>query len=394
LIGVIPVITTAANALYVQRLLSVSDGLSAHQKYQSVSDVQTKSGSKLLSNDVAIPFTSENMNKPSLSKMAAEYFPAIQYDAQLSCFDKEQIKKIGVVVFKAFLDPTEGNKVNFSAVESFVGELDRNSRNPATGSSNFIDNIVNSNSEYIYLFSNIQLSTLSGIDIFIAPNQTMADLGLNSNDTAKTISLSTMNSGIEKCFNKVASIEEKDIDIVCDAGLANIAQFIKTCRNESGTYDVCGSSNNLDKAWSCTSKDDVLQWRSILGKYDNFCKYTRKDCMFIADGPRPLVLNGQQKIIRATKPGNTIDENILPYVQNITGVNTNYGAGYMDWFLVADEFSGEQFWCPPSIKAMGVYINTDLKYNYWDAPAGLNRGIIQALDCAFSPSIKQAGIIY
>jgi uncharacterized protein len=43
---------------------------------------------------------------------------------------------------------------------------------------------------------------------------------------------------------------------------------------------------------------------------------------------------------------------------------------------------------------MGVYINTDLNFNYWDAPAGLNRGVIQALDCAFSPTVKQAGSFY
>jgi phage tail sheath protein FI len=116
--------------------------------------------------------------------------------------------------------------------------------------------------------------------------------------------------------------------------------------------------------------------------------------MFIADGPRPMVLQGQKKIVRPTKPENTIDANILPFVKYATGLNTNYGAGYLDWFQVTDEFSGDEFWCPPSIKAMGVYINTDLNFNFWDAPAGLNRGVIQALDTAFSPTIKQAGSIY
>jgi phage tail sheath protein FI len=116
--------------------------------------------------------------------------------------------------------------------------------------------------------------------------------------------------------------------------------------------------------------------------------------MFIADGPRPMVLQGQKKIVRPSKPSNTIDANILPFVKYATGLNTNYGAGYLDWFQITDEFSGDEFWCPPSIKAMGVYINTDLNFNYWDAPAGLNRGVIQALDTAFSPTIKQAGSIY
>ena len=43
---------------------------------------------------------------------------------------------------------------------------------------------------------------------------------------------------------------------------------------------------------------------------------------------------------------------------------------------------------------MGVYLNTDNNFNYWDAPAGLNRGIVNALDVAFSPTTEQAGPMY
>ena len=116
--------------------------------------------------------------------------------------------------------------------------------------------------------------------------------------------------------------------------------------------------------------------------------------MFIADGLRPLVISGQKKVVRESKPKNSIDVNILPYIKNFMGLNTSYGAGYLDWFQIADEFTGDLFWCPPSIKAMGSYIYTDLNFNYWDAPAGLTRGIIAAVDVAFSPTPKQAGAIY
>ena len=75
-------------------------------------------------------------------------------------------------------------------------------------------------------------------------------------------------------------------------------------------------------------------------------------------------------------------------------MNTSYGAGYLDWFEQADDYTGDFFWCPPSIKATGIYINTDLNYDYWLAPAGLTRGIIAATDVAFSPNGKQAGAIY
>lgn len=116
--------------------------------------------------------------------------------------------------------------------------------------------------------------------------------------------------------------------------------------------------------------------------------------MFIADGLRPLVLQGNKKIVRSTAPNNTIDSNILPYVKWLTGLNTSYGAGYIDWFEVADDYSGDTLWLPPSIKAAGIYINTDINFNYWDAPAGLNRGVVSATDVSFSPTVAQAGTIY
>jgi hypothetical protein len=146
--------------------------------------------------------------------------------------------------------------------------------------------------------------------------------------------------------------------------------------------------------WKCQSNNDIKIWKTIIQKIDTFCKNVRKDCMFITECPRPLVLTGNKKIVRPTKPKNNVDVNILPYVKWITGLNTNYGAGYIDWFEVADEFTGNFIWLPPSIKAMGVYINTDINFNYWDAPAGLNRGKISATDVAFSPTAKQAGSIY
>ena len=52
-------------------------------------------------------------------------------------------------------------------------------------------------------------------------------------------------------------------------------------------------------------------------------------------------------------------------------------------------------WLPPSIKAAGLYIYTDIYYNKWDAPAGMARGrVSNVVDCAFSPSQKEAEKLY
>ena len=69
-------------------------------------------------------------------------------------FDRDHLKKIGVVVYKMFVDPSENNKVNFEPVEAYAGSLGRNDKDPTTGVTTFIDTIINSQSQYINFFSN------------------------------------------------------------------------------------------------------------------------------------------------------------------------------------------------------------------------------------------------
>ena len=63
----------------------------------------------------------------SVSRTAASYFPLINfYNAEH--FDKDNLKNIGIVVFKAFRDTSNMGKIGFQVLESFVGSLDRNAR--------------------------------------------------------------------------------------------------------------------------------------------------------------------------------------------------------------------------------------------------------------------------
>ena len=428
----------------------------------------------------------------TLSRQANEMFPTISYDGEH--FDRTHLKKIGIVVYKMFLDPAEGNKISFQMVEAYAGSLCKDDKDPNTGVTTFIDTIVNSQSKYINVFSNCfsspakkkeyqqdldmlvvqpgsshadQLEAVIekvkdfpkvidlvaealGLDKFstnmikdIAENvdtlkeiidQVAADSETSEDDgrtlrdikeqliaicekvnvyksvttpslgfyeamTREDISISkSLYDGMNKCFQKAEDVNQFDIDIVPDAGLANIASYLKALYGDKGQYDlqvVDDLGNSMLGLWRCDSNNAAVKtWKTVEQKLDNFCKNVRKDCMFIADGPRPLVLAGQKKIVRSTKPANTIDADIVPNLKYITGLNTSYGACYVDWFEQADDYSGDFFWCPPSIKAMGVYVNTDVNYNYWDAPAGLNRGVIAATDVAFSPTIKQAGMFY
>lgn len=401
IVGIIPVITTAANALYAQALLETGD--SAISRYNAIKTAETLQDlPKYLpftidNADAAVPFDSDNAEIYTVSQMVAASFPSISFTDD-GTIDRQNLKKIGVVVLRAFLDPGEGNKVNYDIVEAYAGELDKNAVDPNTGATTFIDTLINTQSEYIEFYSNCFNQTATRkkyeeADLFVIPPQKAGVLGFYEEMTKKNISLTdSILKALPLVWEKNEDINEKQIDIVCDAGVSNIAQFIKSCfAGRAGEYDPASEYASLFKL---RSKEDTKTWRDVLAMYDNFCKNIRKDCMFVADGPRPFCLTGNKKIVRPSKPSNTVDGNILPMLKYITGVNTNYGAGYCDWFEKADEFSGDYFWCPPSIQAMGVYLNTDINHDFWMAPAGLNRGVVAALDVAFNPTMRQSNEIY
>ena len=342
----------------------------------------------------------------TLAQEANTFFPTIDFEDDK--FDRTNLRKIGVVVYKMYLDSSEGNKINYEPVEAFAGSLCRDDADPNTGTTTFIDKVVNTNSEYICLFSNC-FNTAAGkklyqdLDLLVVDrdaNCITPSLGFTSPMTSKKISVAkSIYDGMNTSMNRVANVDRFQIDVVPDAGLANIASYIAAIFGDAaGEYDLAITDevgNSLLGLWKTNATNTATKtWKAVEQRLDNFCRKIRKDCMFIADGPRPLSLAGQKKVVRDSKPDSSIDKDILPYVKLFSGLNTSYGAGYLGWFEQADDYSGELFWCPPSVKAMGIYINTDVNYNYWDAPAGLNRGIVSATDVSFSPTQAQAGSIY
>lgn len=400
-IGVVPVITTAANAMFTQMLLAEN---ARAENFRVISEINTLdlssagvSGYGELSNftivqdDIAIKFggtgtivsDSQAALCDSITSRANAYFPAITLIDDK--FDREFLKHIGVVVFKAYIDPTANNKINFEVAESFVGTLDPLGKDPASGINNFIDTVVNTQSSCIRIFSNAKPA--DDVDILFVQNQPTGSLGFYESMAEKKISFASLISGLNKIFDRNAYINEKEIDIVLDGGVSTIASFLSG--DTATVFDPCAVGHS-----QFTLQKGKANWKAVLEKLDNFCKNTRKDCMFVADGMRQFCLDGKRKIVRPSKPSNTIDTKIIPNLLSMQVLNTNYGAGYCDWFEVVDEFSGNTFWCPPSIKAMGVYINTDKTSNFWDAPAGINRGLVSASDIAFNPTVAQAGPIY
>jgi hypothetical protein len=411
-LGLLPVITTASNAMYYQSIITNSalnfkeyNALSAVRNIRTQENADVKYHHSGLNNDSSsnIGFTdslgSEDMvdeRQTTVSTTAASFFPNIQVvNGKLV---RKHLKDIGVVVFKMEVDKSLDYKVAITPVESFVGSLNRLEIDEDTKQNRFIDNIVNDNSKYINLFSNVNFSThndtqLTNVDLaslFVIANQEATSLGFYSKDCKKQISLQdSIYNAIDRIFDNNIDINLRELDLVVDAGVSNIAQFIQSVypHGNKGDFDLYGTNAFLFKL---NSPQDTTAWSMVIDKYNKFCKNTRKDCMFIADGLRSLCLNGDEKVVRNTKPENTLNNTILKNIGYMSSkINSSYGAGYSDWFLTTNAYNGELFWCPPSIKASGIYIYTDVYSYYWMAPAGLNRGKLDdsVVDVAFSPNM-------
>ena len=211
------------------------------------------------------------------------------------------------------------------------------------------------------------------------------------------ITYTTIAQSLNKILDTMSNIHESDIDVVCDAGISNIAQFVKQVYDPSADdgEDIGGIYQPVKYSsyFKFNKNTDLAYWKTIIYKFDTFCKF-RGDCMFCTDGPRSMVLIGNKQVVRKTKKDTSVDLNILPYLSKIAGINTSYGAGYLNWYRTISDYTGDTLWVPPSIKAMGTYILTDKQYNWWDAPAGMRRGVINMVETSFNPNRVQAGEIY
>ena len=528
LLGVMPVVTTAANALYFQNLIETNDE-ELLSTYEPVGDIAS-STAELSASMMVYPPNSLSLKKNdksamTISRFASMFFPTINLN-QDGTFARDRLKNIGVVVFKGYLDAENGNKVKYEPVEAFAGSLKSDDVDPVTGVSRFIDDIVNTNSETIEFFSNcfngditikagpeqvivddlrkkaasiytilmrkasedpdqtaidsmVDLTTVrtfvveqlgalvdgadedvlsqiqaiknalnaiddgklnySEIDMLYADKIPVKILGFEEVAAAdKTVSYNLILSSLDKIFKKAKNVNEKQIDLVVDAGVSNIAQFIDCVNggvdptlNDDGDVVLTGSCwckaydpvayeddgttiHSAVALWDiCTrvagstasmAKEHTTEvWQQVLKKYDDFCK-TRKDCMFFADGLRPLCVKGNRKLVSPTDLNATVENTILPFVKYITGkIDTSYGAGYCDWYRIVDPTSAVNIWMPPSVKAMCVALDTTNDKFYWSVPAGVNNGRLNPIDpkskvvvndIAFNPTVDEAGGIY
>lgn len=443
-LGILPVVTTAPNAMAIayelpgvnmdsvdskeiSTVVNVFEPLTNlnYVKENNTDDIFEGSDSEISSFWSIGAKTYPGANTiNSISKSAAEFFPTVTYsanasptaDGSVAGFDHRYFSYIGIVVYKIGVDRGSGNLVA-EPIESFAGSLLANAKDVRTNASVFIEDIVNSTSNYISIYVDDKLADQADETaralfsknsiLFTEPGPGVV-LGLPPVYANKSIDYETITENMENVFKSQSNILASTLDVVVDAGLSTIGQCVYGRKNPKNHLGPDGVST-LKPSEMPVSVDELLilkqvndlenkgpwpGWRAIVNLMKKFCETTRKDCAFVCDSPRFFSLKNQRKLINPYDVSSSVANVILPKIRHISGVNTSYGWGYAVWFQIADASDGTIFWCPPSIFGANRYILTRTRWNVWDAPAGMTRGAISIDDTSFEPDLNARNTLY
>ena len=394
--GILIAIVDPIDALNVQRVLS---GAADTDSMDLLSGFTTSDGRTYIDgNDMSVNLIDKFSNS-SVSEDIMRQFPTIEFFDGGASINREYSHHIGVIVCQVFTSNQDEGKFKIGILEAFVGSIHNDARDKSTSQSIYIADLINAGSRYIQMFYNNSNGSLpvwqnevqDNDTILYKSSSTYPLIGFDKDETEKKIKGGEIKSELQKIYEKVSNIDEIQIDLVIDGGLSTIAQFTD---DAGGTlYEPIIDVDPDDV--TITQPSDLATWRDIVSEMIIFCRDARKDCMTILDVPRHLVIEANSKYIRPTVPDNTFSNTIGQKLKYVTGLNSSYAALYANWFKMVDGFTGNNFWIPQSVKMAGIYIYNDRIANIWDAPAGLNRGIIYGVnDLAFNPNDKDADQIY
>lgn len=396
-------VTDAPTTTILDNILGVAlpDGSASFDQGETVSDIwnnTTIDGVLVDSFDNFTVKLSDELRSSSISESISGLFPTIEYKNNGSEVSTEFSKWVGIAVCKATPDTNEDGKLNVQVLENFAGSIIPGSKDNATNASIFLPDQINGFSKYIRLYGNNALlqDLTEGTSPILADNVAVFApytypelLNFNSSDSAKRIKGDTITSDMEIAFSKVKNRKDTDVDLIVDAGLSTIAEFTdeydtaNTPEDEQGAF--FDSESNVE-ALPISENNQPFSWRAVVNSFRDFAQTTRRDCLAIVDSPRHMELNGAERRIKLSDPTLDFANIISPQLRYITGINSSYAAIYSNWRLFRDGISGNNIWTPPTIKAAGVHLFTELNAEFWDAPAGYNRGVMSGvLGLAFQP---------
>jgi phage tail sheath protein FI len=380
--GLFVVLVDPQDALAVQKMLPNSTDDDVMDVFQGIAGIPLDAYSEAPTGLYKDSSTSEKIQR---------HFPTIDYLEGGDKINPEYSQNLGLIVCKQFYDRNGEEFLSVAIVEAFVGSIIKGKTNKATGLTENLVDIVNGNSQYIKIYQNPMMTVIpeDTTTILYHQNQSYEMMGFTKTEAEKIIDGNEVVTNLNTAFQKVDNILDVQIDVAVDAGLSSIAQFT----DEVSIYDPVNDLDANDRVINQSS--DIATWRMVVSALEQFCSKTRKDCMTILDTPRHMVLIGNEKRIRKTAPDKTFSNTIGQDIRYVTGINSSYAALYSNWFAMVDEFTGVKFWIPETLKVAGIYAYNDTTANIWDAPAGLNRGIVDGVyDLSFNPKAKDMDALY
>jgi hypothetical protein len=160
------------------------------------------------------------------------------------------------------------------------------------------------------------------------------------------------------------------------------------------TFDADSDGLLSQSNGSASEASDLYE--SVATIFNQFCQFTRKDCLQICDPLRYIFVQGNGDVkVMDNKTLNFSQHIFWPLKNLFGGINTSFACTYANWFKVNDTISDRFVWAPPSGFIANLMVKTDKNFFPWYAPAGLTRGILSGvLDIGINPSQKQRDLLY
>lgn len=129
--------------------------------------------------------------------------------------------------------------------------------------------------------------------------------------------------------------------------------------------------DNYTQSISLLSNQDQYKYNFITapGLISNFSTHTAALTLLVSN----VQNNGNSLVILDTTG---YGQNISNVISNNSLWDTSYASTYWPWLQTIDPSTSQRIWVPASTMIPGVYANNDAISEVWDAPAGIERGVI------------------
>lgn len=430
-------IQTSVNQDFEGYYVAMSDNTKANTtatasdfEFNSVSSIQTSKGHTegvtvaadwevLSAGRLDFELSGNLTDSPNSISEAVESIPSWNFGE--SEYDDGLI--IGLYKFRRSGYATGQNQLKYIPYESWIGSLgaDRKYTDPVgfQEKSFFIESVTNENSAFLDVMVNPEFSkgpwldeagvpnkkirvldeakaTTAGIDTDLVADKAYT-LGLYQESVHQVKEIGDIPTKLKLGLRLAEDFEALPLDIVLDAGLSTIHTTMKVLTDEVEFDDTkfVSDISDLEDTSDGPSSDIALAWNTIFSQFDIFCRDVRKDCMFIADTYRNILINGKNFKTLDDKEKNFSQHAYTPLKNLTSAANTSYAATYAQWCKVYDGASKDYAWVPYSGFQGAIMSKLDATLYPWSAPAGLENGIVVgALDFALKTTQKHRDLLY